>query len=108
MSEGFLRRLDASDYGAWLCVLKKDALIELARSAGRTDIRASWSKPKLINYFIEHVPFAVAAENSLAADYVVMANTSPEGKSTLVRFGTKLRHSSILQSLEHQPNRHQW
>jgi hypothetical protein len=76
------------------------------RLAGPTS--ALCGKPKLINYFIEHVPFAVAAENSLAADYVVMANTSPEGKSTLVRFGTKLRHSSILQSLEHQPNRHQW
>jgi DNA polymerase-3 subunit epsilon len=76
MSGGFLRRLDASDYGAWLCILKKDALIEIARSAGRTDVRTSWSKPKLIDYFTEHVP-SVAAEHSLADDYVAMASTRP-------------------------------
>src|SRR5436853_6437340 len=59
---GFLRRLEASDYGAWLCIQKKDALLEIARSSGRADVRTSWSKPKLIDHFLQHVPFAAAAE----------------------------------------------
>jgi DNA polymerase-3 subunit epsilon len=74
---GFLRRLDASDYGSWLCIQKKDALLEIARSSGCDEVRASWSKPKLIDYFLQHVPFAAAAEYGLAEDYVAMANTKP-------------------------------
>jgi len=77
LGQGFLRKLDASDYGAWLWIQKKDALLDIARALDRTDVRASWSKPKLIDYFLRHVPFAVAAEHSLADDYVAMANTRP-------------------------------
>src|SRR4029079_17963697 len=77
MRRGFLRKLEASDYGAWLCILKKDALLTVAKAADHTDVRSSWPKAKLIDYFLQHVPFALASQHGHADRYVVLANMKP-------------------------------
>src|SRR5687768_10871582 len=35
LGQGFLRKLNPSDYGAWLCIQKKDALLDIARALDR-------------------------------------------------------------------------
>jgi DNA polymerase-3 subunit epsilon len=32
-----------------------------AQAAGRGDVRKSWSKQKFVDYYLEQVPFSVAA-----------------------------------------------
>jgi DNA polymerase-3 subunit epsilon len=77
LGQGFLRKLDAPDYRAWLCIQMKDALLDIARMLDRTVVRTSWSKQKLIDHFVRHIPFAAAAEHSLTDDYVAIANPRP-------------------------------
>src|ERR1700759_4640533 len=60
---GQARRVQASDYDAFVACLPKDVLSRGAKAAGRTDVRSSWAKPKLIEYFLAQVPFEVAAEH---------------------------------------------
>ena len=74
---GFLRRLHAEDYGAWLSVLRKDQLIAIARAAQNAEARASWSKPKLIEHFVERLDFDIALRHGEAGHYVVLADTKP-------------------------------
>src|ERR1700722_1419598 len=54
---GQARRLPAEDYDAFVMCLPKDALLKGAKATGRTDVRSSWAKPKLVEYFLAHVPF---------------------------------------------------
>ena len=74
MRNGFLRALAECDYLAWLCTLKKEALISIARDAGREEFRASWKKPQLIQNIADHTrssipsePFRIALRVSLAS-----------------------------------------
>ena len=54
---GQARTLKAEDYAAFVACLPKDILVAGAKAAGRTDIRVSWPKAKLADYFLTHVPF---------------------------------------------------
>jgi DNA polymerase III subunit epsilon len=45
---GQARPLLEEDYAAFIMCLPKDVLVTGAKSAGRTDIRASWPKAKLV------------------------------------------------------------
>lgn len=74
---GYLRELHEGDYAAWLCVLKKNRLLEIARAAECAEIRSSWVKPKLIDHLLTKIPFAIAARESIATSHVALSNTEP-------------------------------
>jgi DNA polymerase III subunit epsilon len=74
---GLVRRLGADDYAAWLCLLRKDHLVAIARAAGWNDVRSSWAKPKMIDYFTLKIPFDVAAEHAGAEHFVVLSGKGP-------------------------------
>jgi DNA polymerase III subunit epsilon len=77
MACGQARRLEAVDYDAFVMCLPKDVLLKGAKDAGRTDVRASWAKAKLIEYFLAQVPFEVAAEHCGAAGFIALHETRP-------------------------------
>ena len=74
---GQARTLKAEDYAAFVACLPKDILVAGARAAGRTDIRVSWPKAKLADYFLTHVPFEVAAEHCGAAKFIALDDVRP-------------------------------
>ena len=71
------RGLIDEDYGSFLACLPKDTLLAGARAAGLTDVRASWPKPKLIEYFLNAVPFSTAYEHCGGSRFVALDNTRP-------------------------------
>ena len=74
---GQARRLKAEDYASFAACLAKDILLWGARAAGRTDVRSSWPKAKLVDYFLNHVPFEVAAEHSGAVNFIALDDVLP-------------------------------
>ncbi len=74
---GQARTLKAEDYDCFVACLPKDILVGGAKAAGRTDIRVSWPKAKLIDYFLTHVPFEVAAEHCGATKFIALDNVRP-------------------------------
>ena len=74
---GQARTLKAEDYAAFVACLPKDILVAGAKAAGRTDIRVSWPKAKLADYFLTHVPFEVAAEHCGAAKFIALDDVRP-------------------------------
>ena len=59
---GYARNLQTEDYHAFLACLPKAVLLQGARAAGHCDVRTSWSKPKLISFFLAQIDFACAHE----------------------------------------------
>jgi DNA polymerase-3 subunit epsilon len=74
---GQARFLREEDYSAFVACLPKDVLISGAKAAGRTDIRVSWPKAKLVDYFLAQVPFEVAAEHCGAAKFIALDDVRP-------------------------------
>jgi DNA polymerase-3 subunit epsilon len=74
---GQARCLRDEDYATFVTCLPKDVLVSGARAAGRTDIRVSWLKAKLVDYFLAHVPFQVAAEHCGASNFVALDDVGP-------------------------------
>ena len=74
---GQARTLKAEDYNSFVACLPKDILVGGAKAAGRTDIRVSWPKAKLIDYFLAHVPFEVAAEHCGATKFIALDDVRP-------------------------------
>jgi len=74
---GQARTLKAEDYASFVACLPKDILVGGAKGAGRTDIRVSWPKAKLVDYFLTHVPFEVAAEHCGAAKFIALDDVRP-------------------------------
>src|SRR3984893_16229993 len=74
---GQARTLKAEDYASFVACLPKDILVRGAKGAGRTDIRVSWPKAKLVDYFLTHVPFEVAAEHCGAAKFIALDDVRP-------------------------------
>jgi DNA polymerase III subunit epsilon len=77
LASGQARFLKAQDYSAFAACLPKDVLISGAKAAGRTDVRVSWPKAKLVDYFLAQVPFEVAAEHCGAAKFIALDNIRP-------------------------------
>jgi DNA polymerase III subunit epsilon len=77
LAGGQARLLADGDYAAFVACLPKDVLVTGARAAGRTDIRVSWPKAKLVDYFLNHVPFEVAAQHCGAAKFIAMDDVRP-------------------------------
>lgn len=76
MRSGFLRSLAETDYRAWLCTLKKDALLAIARQAGCQEFRASWKKAQLTRHMAERIAFEVAAQHGQASSFIVRTSTA--------------------------------
>jgi DNA polymerase III subunit epsilon len=74
---GQARTLKAEDYVSFVACLPKDILVGGAKAAGRTDIRVSWPKTKLVDYFLTHVPFEVAAKHCGAAKFIALDDSRP-------------------------------
>ena len=74
---GQARFLKPEDYSAFAACLPKDVLISGAKAAGRTDVRVSWPKTKLADYFLAQVPFEVAAEHCGASKFIALDNIRP-------------------------------
>ncbi len=76
-SRGYLRELREDDYAAWLCVLTKDRLLEIARDTDCEGVRRSWPKSRLIDHLLTHVPFAAAMCHTAAASHLALGGTQP-------------------------------
>ncbi|GLH78326.1 hypothetical protein SSBR45G_32350 [Bradyrhizobium sp. SSBR45G] len=75
---GHARNLRREDYPAFVLGLPKTALLDGARAAGfGRDVRASWSKPALADFFLSTIPFDAAARHCGAASFVALDNTRP-------------------------------
>jgi len=74
---GQARTIRAEDYASFVASLPKDVLVGGAKAAGRTDIRVSWPKARLVDYFLTHVPFEVAAEYCEAVKFIALDNVRP-------------------------------
>lgn len=74
---GYVRELAEGDYADWLTVLKKDALIAIARDAGCEEFRVSWAKPKLLDHIVRRIEFADAAQSAQASAYIALHDTEP-------------------------------
>lgn len=74
---GQARGLLAEDYGSFLNRVPKDKLLAGARAAGFADVRTSWSKPKLVEYFLSRVPSDDAFAHCGADHFVAVDNTRP-------------------------------
>lgn len=76
-ASGHVRALRESDYAAFLGCLPKAALVKGAKVAGFSEARASWSKPKLVAFFLAQVPFATAAASCDGDRFVALDDTKP-------------------------------
>ncbi|TWH94032.1 VRR-NUC domain-containing protein [Bradyrhizobium daqingense] len=74
---GHARALCEADYAAFVSCLPKDVLITGAQGAGRGDLRKSWSKPKFIDYYLESIPFSIAAQHCGARNFIALDGTRP-------------------------------
>jgi DNA polymerase-3 subunit epsilon len=74
---GQARTLRAEDYASFVACLPKDVLVGGAKAAGRTDIRVSWPKARLVDYFLTHVPFEVAAKYCEAVKFIALDDVRP-------------------------------
>ncbi len=76
-AQGFIREIDACDYRACLDDRPKADLIDLARSH-QLEVKSGWSKPKLVGFLHEHLPYERFSAGFLRSDHFV-----PEHKETL-------------------------
>lgn len=74
---GHARPLEEGDYAAFVGCLSKDVLMTGAQAAGRGDVRKSWSKPKIVDYYLERIPFSVAAQHCGAHKFIALDRTRP-------------------------------
>ncbi|MFG3593156.1 exonuclease domain-containing protein [Bradyrhizobium sp. RDI18] len=77
MAAGHARSLGEADYAAFVACLPKDVLVTGAQAAGRGDVRKSWSKPKFVDYYLNQVPFSVAAQHCGAHKFIALDGTRP-------------------------------
>lgn len=77
MQCGQARSLLLEDYAAFVSCLPKDALLRGAKAAGCRDVRSSWSKPVLIDYFVAHIPFETAVTHCGGDSFIALSQTRP-------------------------------
>ena len=77
MACSHVRNLRREDYAAFLACLPKTILVQGAKAAGRSDVRTSWSKPKLIEFFIEQIEFTAAHAHCGGERFIALDNTRP-------------------------------
>jgi DNA polymerase III subunit epsilon len=72
-----VRALVEGDYADFILCHAKEALIKDGKDAGLTDIRASWSKVKLIKYFLANVTFKTAHDHCSGGEFIALGDTEP-------------------------------
>ena len=77
MSCGHARGLRVDDFTAFLACLPKTILIQGAKAAGFSDVRTSWPKPKLIEFFLAQIDFDVALGFCGGERFIALDNTRP-------------------------------
>ncbi len=77
MGCGHAHGLQTDDYAAFIACLPKATLIAGAKLAGRSDVRTSWSKPKLIEFFVAEIAFMTAFEHCGGEGFIALDNTRP-------------------------------
>ena len=74
---GHSRSIHESDYAAFLLCLPKSDLLKGARNAGFSEARGSWSKPRLIQFFLDCVPFTTAVTHCGGDRFIAIDQTGP-------------------------------
>jgi DNA polymerase-3 subunit epsilon len=77
MDCGHAKYVEEDDYSAFLKCLPKELLFKGAKAAGFADVRSSWPKLKLIEYFLAQVSFPTAFEFCEGERFVALANVRP-------------------------------
>jgi DNA polymerase III subunit epsilon len=77
IAAGHARVLGEADYTAFVACLPKEVLVTGAQAAGRGDVRKSWSKPKFVDYYLEQIPFSVAAQHCGAHKFIALDGMRP-------------------------------
>ncbi len=86
-SAGHLRKLEVADYASFLSCLPKTELVTGGKSAGYAEIRSSWPKPRLVEFFAHRIPFKSAVEFCNGDRFVVLSNTQPIEFQLYLYFG---------------------
>nr|WP_038966953.1 exonuclease domain-containing protein [Bradyrhizobium diazoefficiens] len=74
---GHARALTESDYPAFVACLPRDILMTGAQAAGRGDVRKSWAKPRVVDYYLGQIPFSVAAQHCGGHKFIALDGTRP-------------------------------
>ena len=82
-----VRALVEGDYADFILCHAKEALIKGGRDAGLTDIRTSWSKAKLIKYFLANVTFKTAHDYCGGDEFIALGDTEPVEFMLYLYFG---------------------
>jgi DNA polymerase-3 subunit epsilon len=77
MAADHARALGEADYTAFVACLSKEVLVTGAQAAGRGDVRKSWSKPKFVDYYLEQIPFSIAAQHCGARKFIALNGMRP-------------------------------
>ncbi len=101
-----VRALIEGDYAHFIVCHAKQALIKGGKDAGLADIRTSWSKAKLIKYFLENVAFQTAHDHCGGGEFIALGDTEPVEFMLYLYFGKTeddlknfaLRHLGIIRT----------
>jgi DNA polymerase III subunit epsilon len=74
---GHARSLKPDDYASFLSCLPKTVLIQGAKASGRNEVRTSWSKPKLVEFFIANIEFATSLQHCGGERFIALDDTRP-------------------------------
>src|SRR6202046_3037548 len=75
------------DYADFILCHAKEGLIKGGKDAGLADIRTSWSKAKLIKYFLENVAFQMAHDHCGGGGFIALGDTEPVEFMLYLYFG---------------------
>ena len=75
------------DYAEFIVCHAKEALIKGGKDAGLTDIRTSWSKAELVEYFLANVAFKTAHDRCGGNEFIALGDTEPVEFMLYLYFG---------------------
>lgn len=73
----YVRGLIEQDYAAFVACLAKPVLFDGAKAAGMSDVRASWPKAKLMEYYLANLPFGTAFQHCGGEAFIALSDTEP-------------------------------
>jgi DNA polymerase III subunit epsilon len=82
-----IRPLQEEDYAAFTVCHAKEALIKGGRGAGFADLRTSWPKAKVVEFFLTSISFTTARQYCGGEDFVALGDTEPVEFLLFLYFG---------------------
>jgi DNA polymerase III subunit epsilon len=82
-----VRALIEDDYADFILCHAKETLIKGGKDAGLADVRTSWSKAKLIKYFLANVTFQTAHDYCGGDEFIALGDTEPVEFMLYLYFG---------------------